>query len=60
MQVLSLTQEQINSLPPTERDQIQQLVCQTPHVLRKTADYFLGLGNRGNNLALPSECSYRC
>ena len=29
MQVLSLTQDQINSLPPTERDQIQQLVRQT-------------------------------
>jgi hypothetical protein len=27
MQVLSLTQEQINGLPPTERDAIQALVC---------------------------------
>ena len=26
MQVLSLTPDQINSLPPTERDAIQQLV----------------------------------
>lgn len=27
MQVLQLTQEQINTLPPAERDQINKLVC---------------------------------
>ena len=27
LQVLSLTQDQINGLPPTERDAIQALVC---------------------------------
>lgn len=29
MQVLNLTQDQINSLPPAEREQIQQLVRTT-------------------------------
>lgn len=46
MQVLSLTPDQINSLPPSEREAIQNLVCLTRvlfghfHSLRESAINF--------------------
>lgn len=49
MQVLNLTQEQINSLPPTEREQIQQLVRQNQPIRIAPADGYPY--NRGSNLA---------
>lgn len=39
MQILSLTQDQINALPPAERATVQQLVC------------FSDLSSLGNRLA---------
>ncbi len=48
MRVLQLTPEQLNSLPPKEREQIMQLVCPT---LRSPLRYALTVRVRGGNLA---------